>query len=103
MSTYANPTGAYATPELQAERQNAALGNLRQEEGQASRVAQYDVNAQRGAQLGQIAGMTRPEFYQLGSSGTSSGMSTGKGMQIAPSNLFGNFLGGLGSGIGSFI
>lgn len=102
-STYANPTGAYATPELQAQRQMSALGDLRQEEGQASRVANFDVNQQRGNQLGQIAGMTRPEFYQMGSSGTSSGMSAGKGVQIAPSNLLGNFLGGVGAGLTSFI
>lgn len=73
MDAYQNPTGAYSTPELNTERQMAQLGELGQEEGQAMRESQYDVNQQRGAQLGNIAALTRPNFYQKSGTQTQSG------------------------------
>jgi hypothetical protein len=95
MSTYANPTGSYATPELQEQRQASSLGDLTQAEGQAQREAQFDVNQQRGAQLGTLAGLTRPNFYQLG------GTSTGKGTQVQSGGFLGDLLLGALSGAAS--
>lgn len=89
MSTYANPTGSYATPELQEQRQASSLGDLTQAEGQAQREAQFDVNQQRGNQLGSIAGLTRPNFFQRG----------GKNTQVQSGGLLGDILGGLAGGV----
>ena len=68
----------------------AGLEGIGQQEGQAYREDMFDYNKQRGGQLGQIAGLTAPEFAQ-----TKSTQKTGGG--------FGSFLGGLLSAGASFI
>lgn len=109
-STLANPTGAYRTPELDAQRQMSALASVDQQAGQEARQGAYDVSQQRGAQLANIAQMTAPVAYNarnytIGSGqnqqyGNSSGTTQGPGFF---SQLGGAFAQGLGGGAARFL
>lgn len=75
--SFNNPTGQYSTPAIREATQRSAEGDLMQQEGQAQRESQYDVNAQTGAKQGFLASLTAP--HTSTSSGTSSGTGTNTG------------------------
>lgn len=71
--SFNSPLGQYTTPAVREATQRAAEGDLIQQEGQAMREGQYDVNAQTGAKQGYLAGMTTPRTTTSSGAGTSSG------------------------------
>ncbi len=91
-SAFKNPMGAYTTPEMQMQMQQAGARAIGQDKAQAMRASQYDVNQQRGQQMATIAGLTQPKFAQ-----TESQTKSRPGLL----SLAGGFLGGVGSGIGA--
>jgi len=97
-SSFNNPLGGYGTAQTREAQQRTALRNLNQDEAQAFRSGTYDVNAQRGGQLGMLASLTRGTQ----SSGTSSGTGTGSGTQttVQSGDLLGQLL-GAGAQVGS--
>ncbi len=96
-----DPTGGYLTPAMKDAILRNKSRDLNQDEAQAYRSGQYDVNQIRSGQLGSLAALTRPQLVQTGSSGISSGQSqgnmsgtmSGTGTFTQPSNLFGDILG----------
>lgn len=90
-SSFINPLGGYATPQMQDALQRSGERALNQDEAQAYRGGQYDVNNQRSGQLGMLAGLTAPRLTQTGSSG--SGTSSGTTNTSQSGGLFGDILG----------
>jgi len=108
MDTFGNPAAGYSTPELNAQRQLSALGQVDERAGQESAADAQRLNQQRFGQLATVAGMTAPQLVaqrQYGSStGQTSGAGTSNTVQIQPGrSLFGSILGGVGSVIGGAI
>lgn len=68
--TYDNPLGAYTTPAVKEAALRSGLKDLNQQEGQAFRAGEYDVNAQKLGQLGGVAELTAPRIVQSGSTGS---------------------------------
>lgn len=100
MSAYRNPTGAYATPELNTQRQTSELEELNQQEGQATREAQFDVNAQRGNQLAALAQLTAPELVATRQYGSGGSQGTSQSVSKTSSPFLGNLFGTIGAGLG---
>lgn len=69
-SSFLNPIGGYTNASLQEKQRRTGMENLNQQEAQAFRGGQYDVNQQRLGQLGTLASLTAPRLTQTGSSGT---------------------------------
>lgn len=91
-SSFINPLGGNYTADMKDKLLRS--GNRQIDEGasQAFRLGQYDVNQQRGGQLGALAALTSPRLAQTGSSGTSSG--TGTSNTTQGQNLFGDIMSG---------
>jgi hypothetical protein len=96
-SSFNNPLGGYATPQMRDAQQRTGLRNLNQDESLAFRGAYNDVNAQRGNQLAGLSALTHPTLTQTGSSGNSTGNYTGNmagtGTATQSGNLLGDILG----------
>lgn len=110
ISAYDNPTGAYRTPELDAQRKLSTLASIDQSAGQEARQGAYDVSQQRGAQLANIAQMQAPVAYNARNYTIGSGQNQqyGQGTSTSQgpgffSQLGGAFAGALGSGAGRFL
>jgi len=71
--SFSNPLGQYTTPAVREATQRAAGGDLMQQEGEAMRESQYDVNAQTGAKQGFLASLTAPRTSTSSGTGASSG------------------------------
>lgn len=84
--SFNNPAGQYSTPAIREATQRSAEGDLMQQEGQAMRESQNDVNAQTGAKEGFLASLTAPRTTT--SSGT--GASSGSGNQVSSGGLIGD-------------
>ena len=97
-SSFNNPLGGYGTAQTRDAQMRTGLRNLHQDEAQAFRSGTYDVNQQRGGQLGSLAALTRGTL----SSGSSSGTGTGSGTQntVQSGDLLGQLL-GAGAQVGS--
>lgn len=110
ISTYDNPTGAYKTPELDAQRKLSTLASIDQSAGQEARQGAYDVSQQRGQQLANIAQMQAPVSYNARSYTIGSGQNQnyGQGTNVTQgpgffSQLGGAFAQGLGGGAARFL
>ena len=107
-SSFVNPLGGYATPQMRDAQLRTGMRNLNQDEAQAFRSSYNDVNSQRGNQLAGLAALTRPQLVNTGNSGTygststgsSSGTMSGTGTTTQSGNLLGDLIGG-GAMIGS--
>lgn len=87
-NSFINPLGGASTPQRDEAIRRSMTRGIDEQTGIETRAGQYDVNQQRGGQLGSLAALMSPRIVQTGSSGTSSGTSsteTGK-------NTFGNIL-----------
>lgn len=92
-----NPLGAYYNPQVKEAMQRASDERLGQEEAQAFRSGQFDVNRLNYSKQAALAGMTAPQLTQTGSSNTGSGTITqqsnpmgsilGAGASFAPLSL----------------
>jgi len=71
--SFNNPLGQYTTPAIREATQRSAEGDLMQQEGQAMREGQYDVNNQMGAKQSYLAGLTAPRTSTSSGTGASSG------------------------------
>jgi hypothetical protein len=71
-SSFDDPLGGFSTPQMRDAQMRTGLRNLNQDEAQAFRQGNYDVNNQRSTQLGALSALTRPELVQTGSSGSGS-------------------------------
>jgi len=91
-SSFLNPNGGYATPQMLEARRNAANRGIDEQQGMEMRAGQYDANNQRMGQLGSLAALMAPRIVQTGSTGTSN--------TAAGQNLFGEIL-DLGMGAAS--
>jgi hypothetical protein len=74
--SFNNPLGQYTTPAVREATQRAAEGDLMQQEGQAMREGQYDVNSQTGGKQGFLASFTAPRTSTSSGTGTSAGTGT---------------------------
>lgn len=92
--SFDNPTGQYSTPAIREATQRSAEGDLMQQEGQAMREGQYDVNAQTGAKQGFLAGLTAPRT----TTSSGSGASSGSGSQVSSGGFLGDLALALASG-----
>lgn len=88
-----NPTGGYRTAAMDDAILRSGNRALAQDEAQAYRGGQYDVNQIRSGQLGSLAALTRPSLIQTGSAGASSGESQGQSQGTAQGNMTGNMTG----------
>ena len=97
--SFDNPLGQYTTPAIREATQRAGEGELMQQEGQAMRESQYDVNAQTGAKNAYLASLTAPRTTTSSGTGNSSG--TGSST-YSPSALdtVGQVMGLVGQGAG---
>jgi hypothetical protein len=97
-----NVYGGYSSPAIAEAKRHSDLMNLSQQEGQATREGQSDVNKLNYEKLSGLANFTKPILTQIGSSGTttgaSSGMSSGTGTQTQSGGLLGDLLVGIASG-----
>lgn len=115
-NSFINPLGGYQTAQMTDALQRSGERQLNQDQAQAFRGGQYDVNNQRLGQLGTLASLTAPRLTQTGStnsgtstdtsSGTASGTSSGTGTNVGNSNTIqsGDLLGqilGAGAMVGS--
>lgn len=101
-----SPTGGYRTAAMDDAIFRTGERQLNQDQAQAFRGGQYDVNQIRSGQLGSLAALTRPSLIQTGSAGASSGTSQGQSQGTMTGNmsgtgtvqqsggLFGDLLGG---------
>ena len=87
-NSFINPLGGYSTPQRDEAIRRSMGRGIDEQAGIESRAGQYDVNQQRGGQLGALAGLMSPRIVQQGSSGTSSGTSNA----TMGNNLFGDIL-----------
>lgn len=69
-NAYANPLGAYTTPDVQKKQLLSEDAKLNQEESQAHREGQYDVNNLTNTKNMALAGLTAPKIVQTGGTGT---------------------------------
>ena len=103
---YNNPTGGYVTPQMRDRLIASGNRDIDQQSAIEGRQGQFDVNQQRGGQLGSIASLMSPRIVSTGSSGTGQSSQTGtmSGTQNteAGKNLFGNLL-DVGMGAASMI
>lgn len=77
--SFNSPTGAYYNPQVQEGILRSRNESLGQQEGQAFREGQFDVNKLNYGRDVAVAGMTAPQLVQTG--GTSSGTGTIKSSQ----------------------
>lgn len=89
-SSFINPLGGNYSATMQDAIKRSGNREIDQDASQAFRAGQYDVNQQRGGQLGALAGLTAPRIVQTGSSGT--GTSSGTSNTTMGNNLFGDAL-----------
>lgn len=75
-NSFLNPLGGYSNPQIQDAQMRTGLSRLNEQESQAFRGGQNDVNTQRGGQLSTLASLTSPRLAQTGSSGTTTGTGT---------------------------
>lgn len=68
-----NPLGAYYNPQVKESMQRASDERLGQEEAQAFRGGQFDVNRLNYSKQAALAGMTAPQLTQTGSSSSGTG------------------------------
>jgi hypothetical protein len=92
-NSYMNPLGAYTTPDVREKQLRATDMDINQQETQAHRVGQYDVNQQRiGKQTG-LAALTAPKLAQTGGTQTTTqsgdilGQIIGAGAQVGSAAL----------------
>lgn len=90
-NSFLNPLGGYGNAQIQDAQMRTGLSRLNEQESQAFRSGQNDVNTQRGGQLSSLAALTSPRLAQIGSSGSSTGTGTSTTGQV----------GGLGGDIAS--
>ncbi len=91
--SFDNPLGGYATPAMRDAILRSGNRQLNQDESQAFRQGQYDVNQQRGGQLGTLAALTRGTNTTGTSSGTGTMSGTGSGTQTQSGLSWGEILG----------
>lgn len=91
-NSFLDPMGGFSTPQIQDAQRRTGLSRLNEQESQAFRQGQNDVNTQRGGQLGSLAALTAPRLAQTSSSGNSTG--SGASTTTQPSGLFGDILSG---------
>ncbi len=60
--SFVSPTGSYSTPELREQMMRSGIQEIGQNQAVATRADQYNQNQQKLGQLGQIAGLSAPEF-----------------------------------------
>lgn len=85
-NSFVNPMGGYSTPQRDEAIRRSMNRDIDQQAGMEMRAGQFDVNHQRGGQLGSLASLMSPRIVQTG--GTSSGTSnTEQGK-----NIWGNLL-----------
>lgn len=97
--SFLGATGSYQTPELREQQMRSGIENIGQNQAVATRAGQYDVNNQRGQQLGNIAGMTAPKFAQT-QADTKSETKSRPGLPSIGTQLASGFLGGWAGGFG---
>lgn len=83
-NSFINPLGGYSTPQRDEAIRRSADRGIDEQSAMESRAGQFDVNQQRGGQLGSLASLMQPRIVQTGSTG-SSNTEAGK-------NLVGNIL-----------
>lgn len=83
-NSFINPLGGYSTPQRDEAIRRSMGRDIDQQAAMESRAGQFDVNQQRGGQLGSLAALMAPRLVQTSSSGTSN-TAVGK-------NLFGDLL-----------
>lgn len=91
-SSFIDPMGGYGTAQTRDAQLRTGLRSLGQDEAQAHRLGQYDVNQQKMGQLGSLAALTAPRLTQTGSTGSSSGTMSGTSNTTQGNNLFGDVL-----------
>lgn len=69
--------GAYYSPQARDQALRSGNERLGQQEGQAFREGQYDVNKLNYSRDLAVAGMSAPQLVQTGSSGTQTGTQSG--------------------------
>jgi len=74
-----NPLGSYTTPEMREAQQRAGMESLGQEESQARRAAQFDLNTLEGQKRANLAQMTGPQLVNTKDSGYQSQVKQGSG------------------------
>ena len=84
--TLNNPAGGYRTPAMRDALLLQGKRQLAEQAGMESRAGNYDVNQQRGGQLGALAALMSPRIVQTGSTGNSQQNTE------AGKNTFGNVL-----------
>jgi hypothetical protein len=71
-----DPMGAAYDPHVAQQQREAARERLGQQESQAYRAGEYDVNRLNFSRNATVAGMTAPQLVQTGQSSTGSGTGT---------------------------
>lgn len=102
-SSFLNPLGGYATPAMKDAILRSENRNIDQDAAMQSRAGQYDVNQQRGNQLGSLAALMSPRIVSTGQSGSGTSTMSGTSNTQVGQNLFGNILDiGLGAAGAAF-
>jgi len=107
-ATFGNPAAGYSTPELSAQRQLSAFGDIDERAGQESAAEAQRLNQQQYGQKLAVAGLTAPQLVAQRQYGTNAAQSSGSGrsntINIQPGqSVFGSILGGVGSVLGGAI
>lgn len=103
---YNNLAGGFVTPQMRDRLIASGNRDIDQQSAIEGRQGQFDVNQQRGGQLGSLAALMAPRIVSTGSSGTgqssSTGTMSGTSNTEVGKNLFGNIL-DIGMGAASTI
>lgn len=77
--TYGSPQGGYASQPMREKMVRSGTRQLAQDAAVATRAGEYDVNRLNYGRNLAVAGMTRPEIVQTGSTGSGTGQVTQRG------------------------
>lgn len=91
--SFLNPTGGYTNAAVRDAQMRTGNERLNEQESNAFRGGQYDVNQQKYGQLSGLAALMAPRLTQTGSSGTGTGSGTSTTSQSG--GLLGDILGGV--------
>lgn len=83
-NSFLNPLGGFSTPQRDEAIRRAAERGIDEQAGVETRAGMYDVNQQRGGQLGSLAALMSPRIVEKSRTGTAN-VAAGK-------NLFGDLL-----------
>lgn len=90
--SFNNALGGYITPQMRDRLMQSGSRDIDQQAAVEGRLGAYDVNQQKGGQLGSLAALMAPRIVQTGSSGTGTSSMSGTSSGSAGQNLFGNLL-----------